>query len=91
MATNPYQVPYERLKSLPEAEKYLKDGVTFAQLDKIAYEKSDNQFAALMQKAKQELFKSFNYKLQLPTTYISQIIRPNFVSDSVSISGSYED
>jgi len=88
---NTYQVPYERLKSLPEAEKYLKDGVTFAQLDKIAYEKSDNQFAALMQKAKQELFKSFNYKLQLPTTYISQIIRPNFVSDSVSISGSYED
>ena len=88
---NTYQVPYERLKSLPGAEKYLKDGITFAKLDKIAYDKSDNQFAALMQKAKQELFKSFNCKLQLPTTYISQVIHPNFTSDTVPISGSYED
>lgn len=54
-----YLIPYEKLKSLPNVEEYLKEGITFAQLDKIAYEKSDNECAALMQKAKQILFKSF--------------------------------
>ena len=73
-------MPYEKLKSLTNAEKYLKPGITFKQLDKIAYEKSDNEFAALMQKEKQELFNKFNrYKLQFPTTYTS------------FISGSYVD
>jgi len=27
--------PYEKLKSLPKSEKYLKDGVTFEIMDKI--------------------------------------------------------
>ncbi|MBU1000103.1 integrase [Patescibacteria group bacterium] len=38
---NNYQVPYEFLKSLPNAETCLKPGVTFEQLDKIAYSQSD--------------------------------------------------
>lgn len=54
-----YLIPYEKLKSIPNAQQYLKEGITFAALDKIAYEKSDNECAALMQKAKQELFKTF--------------------------------
>ncbi len=54
-----YQVPYERFKSLPNAEQYLKSGITFEILDKIAYQKSDNECAAEMQKAKEELFKNF--------------------------------
>ena len=41
-------MPYERLKSLPDVEKYLKPGITFALLDKIAYAQSDNEFAASM-------------------------------------------
>jgi len=64
-----YQTPYEALKSLPNAKNFLKEGVLFEKLDKIAYEKSDNEFAALMQKAKAELFKTINHKSQLPTTF----------------------
>ena len=54
-----YLIPYQKLKSIPEARQYLRDGITFEALDKIAHEKSDNECAALMQKAKQELFKTF--------------------------------
>ena len=66
-----YTTPYEKLKSLFNAEQYLKSDVTFEKLDKIAYAKSDNQFAEEMKKAKVELFKSFNQKLQLPAFYAS--------------------
>lgn len=66
---NVYQTPYEALVGLPNAMNFLKDGVSFHILDKLAYEKSDNEFAALMQKAKVELFKSFRQKLQLPTSF----------------------
>ncbi|PIY78738.1 MAG: integrase, partial [Parcubacteria group bacterium CG_4_10_14_0_8_um_filter_35_7] len=45
-----YQTPYERLKSLKYTEQYLKEEITFEILDKIAYEKSDNECATLMQK-----------------------------------------
>ena len=31
-----YATPYERLKSLPQAQRFLKRGVTFAALDRIA-------------------------------------------------------
>lgn len=50
-------VPYERFKSLRNAEKYLKADVTFAKLDAIAYAQSDNEFAEMMQKAKSKLEK----------------------------------
>jgi len=53
-----YATPYERFKSLPDAEQYLKQGVSFEQLDKIAYALSDNEFAEKMEKAKKEVFKS---------------------------------
>jgi hypothetical protein len=52
-----YQTPYEALKKLPEAAQYLKDGVTFEQLDKIAMLESDNECAKLMQKEKQAMFR----------------------------------
>ena len=50
-------VPYERFKSLPASEIYLKEGITFAELDKIAYACSDNECAETMQKAKSLLTK----------------------------------
>ena len=50
-------VPYEKLKSLENAEQYLKEGITFAMLDEIAYAKSDNDFAEEMKKAKSKLEK----------------------------------
>lgn len=50
-------VPYERLKSLENAKQYLKEGITFAMLDEIAYAQSDNEFAEEMKKAKSKLEK----------------------------------
>lgn len=54
-----YLTAYEKLKSLPNATAYLKEGMTFEMLDKIAYAFSDNDWAEKMQKAKQKLFESF--------------------------------
>ena len=54
--TGDYQTPYVKLKSLPNAEQYLREGVTFEMLDKIALEKSDIEFAKDMAAAKTKLF-----------------------------------
>lgn len=51
-----WTTPYERLKSIPNAETYLKPGCTFEDLDRRAYAESDNQCAERMRKAKNELF-----------------------------------
>lgn len=62
------------LKRILNVSDFLKEGVTLAKLDKIANEKSDNECAALMQKAKAELFTSFRKtKVQFPTTYAQPI------------------
>ncbi len=53
---NKYQVPYEFLKSLPNAKSYLKPGITFEDLDKIAYSHSDNEFAKIMREEERKLF-----------------------------------
>ncbi len=55
-----YQTPYARLRSLPDAERYLKPGMTFEKLDTIARRMSDTEYAILMQKAKVELFKNLS-------------------------------
>jgi transposase InsO family protein len=64
-------VPYEKLKSLNHAEQYLKPDFSFTLLDKIAYAKSDNQFAEEMNEAKRKLFKKISrdnfYKNQKQT------------------------
>jgi hypothetical protein len=57
--TYPYKkvmTPYEKLKSLPEAESYLKTGVTLQHLNDIAQQMSDNEFAERMVKARSNLF-----------------------------------
>lgn len=59
--TYPYKfmmTPYDKLKSLPNAKQYLKLGLTFKQLDAIAYAISDNDAAKQCQEAKQQLFKT---------------------------------
>jgi hypothetical protein len=50
-----YETPYERFRSLPNAEQYLKPGVTFEMLDHIAKKMSDTDYAIMMQKEKVEL------------------------------------
>jgi hypothetical protein len=51
-----YATPYERLKSLPQAKRYLRPGLSFAGLDQMAAGASDTDFARQMQQAKQALF-----------------------------------
>jgi len=53
-----YMTPYEKLKSLENAEQYLKPGITFEEMDKIAYATSHTDYAKKMQKEKQVLFKN---------------------------------
>lgn len=48
--------PYEKLKSLPQAEQYLKDGMTLAQLDDRANKMSDNDAADYLQQQRDLLF-----------------------------------
>ena len=50
--------PYEKLKSLPDAARYLKPGVSFAQVDEIAYQISDNEAARQLQQARKRLFQT---------------------------------
>lgn len=49
--------PYERFKSLPNAEQYLKPRITFKELDVIAMKLTDMQSAQQMKKARDKLFK----------------------------------
>ena len=51
--------PYDKFKSLPNAESYLKDGITFADLDRLALADSDNEFAEKMRQAKMKMFAGF--------------------------------
>lgn len=55
-----YLTPYEKFKSLPDAERYLKPGITLAELDAIARRMSDTEYAIMMQKQKAELFKNLS-------------------------------
>lgn len=53
-----YMTPYDKLKLLKEV--VLKEDTSFEILDKIAYDKSDNEFAEEMKEVKNKLFTSFN-------------------------------
>lgn len=48
--------PYDKLKSLPDAARYLRPGVTFDRLDEIASECSDNEAAQRLNEARAKLF-----------------------------------
>ena len=57
----PYKLmmtPYEKLKSLPAAEKFLQPGIGFEQLDAQASAMTDNEAAERMNKARTILFKT---------------------------------
>jgi len=59
----PYEkinTPYEKLKSLPRVETYLRPSITLDKLDAIANQMSDNKFAERMGKARSKLFKQTN-------------------------------
>jgi hypothetical protein len=52
--------PCDKLKSLPDAKDYLKPGVSFEILGKLAHQISDNQAADQLQKARRKLFKTIH-------------------------------
>ena len=52
--------PYEKLKSLPNVEQFLKPGITFQQLDDTATAISDNEAAERLNAARMKLFQSIN-------------------------------
>jgi transposase InsO family protein len=57
----PYEevmTPYQKLKSLPGADNCLAPGITWQDLDAIANQMSDNEFAERMVKARSDLFDS---------------------------------
>ncbi len=59
----PYEnmmTPYDKLKSLPNAQTHLKPGMNFEILDQIALAMSDNQAADQLQKARQKLFRTIH-------------------------------
>jgi transposase InsO family protein len=57
--TYPYEqisTPYDKLRLLPHAPQYLKPGVSFNDLDKLAQSLTDNQAAEHLQEARRKLF-----------------------------------
>ena len=52
-----YATPYEKLRSLPEAHRYLKEGLRWAILDGFANGLSDTEAARTMMRAKAELLR----------------------------------
>ena len=59
-----YATPYEKWKSLPEAEKYLKPNMSFARLDAAALKMSDTEWARKMAAARAVLLR--RCKLESP-------------------------
>jgi len=57
-----YLTPYEALKRTTGAKKFLKPGITFEKLDKIAMQHSDNEYASIMDEEKTKLFDKINLK-----------------------------
>lgn len=52
--------PYEKLKSIPKAKKYLRQAITFEKLDDIANAMTDNQAADHLQEQRKLLFNHIN-------------------------------
>ncbi|HED36814.1 MAG TPA: transposase [Ignavibacteria bacterium] len=59
---NQWLTPYEKFKSLDSAEQYLKPNFSFTEMDKDAYEKSDNEFAEDMEEVRKKLFRIIHGK-----------------------------
>ena len=48
--------PYEKLKSLENAQQYLRSNMTFEVLDRIAFTQSDEEAAKIMQDEKAKMW-----------------------------------
>ena len=64
-----YATPYEKLKSLAQAETFLKSAVSFAQLDRIAEAMSDTECARKMSAAKTALLRKVKLESPFPPRF----------------------
>jgi transposase InsO family protein len=64
-----YATPYEKLRSLPEAHRYLKDGLRWELLDRFAYALGDTEAARRMMQAKTELLRQCKVESPLPPRF----------------------
>lgn len=64
-----YATPFEKLRSLPDAERSLKPGVCFAQLERIALAMSDTECARKMQRAKLTLLRRVKLESPFPPQF----------------------
>ena len=55
-----YLTPFEKFQSLPKPKQFLKKGVTMESLKEVERQRSDIEYAKLVQKKKSELFRSFS-------------------------------
>jgi hypothetical protein len=67
--TKDYATPYEKFKSLPKAETYLKPGLGFAQLDRFASASSDTEWALKMHRAKVALLRKVKLESPFPPQF----------------------
>lgn len=61
-----YATPYQKLKSLPDASGYLKDGISFSLLEGLATTMSDTQFAEKMSAVKTKLLRVCKIESPVP-------------------------
>jgi transposase InsO family protein len=61
-----YATPFQKLKSLPRAEDYLKEGIRIQALDRLAKTMSDTAFARKMSAAKTRLLRACKTESPLP-------------------------
>lgn len=67
--TKDYATPYERLRSLPEAHRYLKEGMRWELLDRIAYATTDTAAARHMTAAKTTLLQRCKLESPFPPRF----------------------
>lgn len=61
-----YATPYQKLKSLPGAQDYLKDGISLESLERMAKSMSDTEFAGKMRATKTKLLRGCKIESPLP-------------------------
>lgn len=64
-----YMTPYEKLRSLPQPQRYLKEGLRWEVLDHLAYELSDTEAAKRMMRAKGELLRDCKLESPFPPRF----------------------
>lgn len=65
-ATDDYATPYEKFRSLPNAHRYLQEGLRWELLDRTAYAMSDTEAARQMLRAKTDLLRTCKLESPFP-------------------------